>query len=52
MADSTEDAGHSGDFARVCYHEIAARSTIEEGQLTIEAVNALLDQLATGRLKQ
>ncbi|KAK8845565.1 hypothetical protein IAR55_006280 [Kwoniella newhampshirensis] len=43
---------HSGDFARVCYHEIAARSTVEEGQLSIEAVNALLDQLATGRLKQ
>lgn len=42
----------SGDFARVCYHEIAARSTVEEGQLSIEAVNSLLDQLATGRLKQ
>ena len=43
---------HSGDFARVLYHEIAARSTVEEGQLSIEAVNSLLDQLATGRLKQ
>ena len=43
---------HSGDFARVCYHEIAARSTVEDGQLSIEAVNALLDQLAGGRLKQ
>lgn len=43
---------HSGDFARVCYHEISARSTVEEGQLSIEAVNSLLDQLATGRLKQ
>jgi DNA ligase-4 len=42
----------AGDFARVCYHEIAARSTVEEGQLTIDAVNSLLDQLATGRLKQ
>jgi DNA ligase-4 len=42
----------SGDFARVCYHEISARSTVEEGQLSIEAVNSLLDQLATGRLKQ
>lgn len=43
---------HSGDFARVLYHEIAARSTVEEGQLSLEAVNTLLDQLATGRLKQ
>jgi hypothetical protein len=43
---------HSGDFARVLYHEIAARSTVEEGQLSLEAVNSLLDQLATGRLKQ
>ncbi|WVR03601.1 hypothetical protein IAU60_000593 [Kwoniella sp. DSM 27419] len=43
---------HSGDFARVCYYEIAARSTVEQGQLSIDAVNALLDQLATGRLKQ
>ena len=43
---------HSGDFARVCFHEIAARSIVEEGQLSIEAVNALLDQLAGGRLKQ
>ncbi|OCF31187.1 DNA ligase 4 [Kwoniella heveanensis BCC8398] len=43
---------HSGDFARVCYYEISARSTVEQGQLSIEAVNALLDQLATGRLKQ
>ncbi|ORX34780.1 ATP dependent DNA ligase domain-domain-containing protein [Kockovaella imperatae] len=43
---------YSGDFARVCYHEIAARSTVEEGQLTIDAVNALLDKLAAGRLKQ
>ncbi|GFZ52023.1 DNA ligase 4 [Saitozyma sp. JCM 24511] len=42
----------SGDFARVCYHEIAARSTVEEGQLTIDAVNSLLDQLAAGRLRQ
>lgn len=42
----------SGDFARVCYHEIAARSTVEEGQLSIEGINALLDQLAAGRLKQ
>jgi DNA ligase-4 len=36
----------------VCYHEIAARSTVEEGQLTIDAVNSLLDQLAAGRLRQ
>ncbi|WWC66828.1 uncharacterized protein I206_100735 [Kwoniella pini CBS 10737] len=43
---------HSGDFARVCYYEIAARSTVEQGQLSIDAVNALLDQLAQGRLKQ
>lgn len=43
---------HSGDFARVCYHQISSRSTVEEGQLSIEAVNSLLDQLATGRLKQ
>ncbi|RSH81465.1 DNA ligase (ATP) [Saitozyma podzolica] len=42
----------SGDFARVCYHEIAARSTVEDGQLTIDAVNSLLDQLAAGRLRQ
>ena len=47
-----QSESHSGDFARVCYHEIAARSTVEEGQLSIEAVNALLDQLAGGRLKQ
>ncbi|WWC58136.1 uncharacterized protein I303_100671 [Kwoniella dejecticola CBS 10117] len=43
---------HSGDFARVCYYEIAARSTVEQGQLSIDAVNTLLDQLAQGRLKQ
>ncbi|WWC85821.1 uncharacterized protein L201_000688 [Kwoniella dendrophila CBS 6074] len=43
---------HSGDFARVCYYEIAARSTVEQGQLSIDAVNILLDQLAQGRLKQ
>lgn len=36
----------------MCYHEIAARSTVEDGQLSIEAVNALLDQLAGGRLRQ
>jgi len=42
----------SGDFARVCYNAIAARSTVEVGQLTIEAVNSLLDDLARGRLKQ
>lgn len=36
----------------MCYHEIAARSTVEEGQLTIDAVNSLLDQLAAGRLRQ
>ncbi|RXK40753.1 hypothetical protein M231_02005 [Tremella mesenterica] len=47
-----ETDGISGDFARVCYHEIAARSTVEEGTLTLEAVNALLDQLAGGRMKQ
>ncbi|WVW81787.1 hypothetical protein I302_103784 [Kwoniella bestiolae CBS 10118] len=43
---------HSGDFARVCYYEIAARSTVEQGQLSVDAVNLLLDQLAQGRLKQ
>ncbi|WRT63833.1 uncharacterized protein IL334_000758 [Kwoniella shivajii] len=43
---------HSGDFARVCYYEIAARSTVEQGQLSIDAVNTLLDQMAQGRLKQ
>ncbi len=42
----------SGDFARVCYNAIAARSTVEVGQLTIDAVNSLLDELARGRLKQ
>lgn len=42
----------SGDFARVCYHEIAARSTVEAGTLTVEAVNTLLDELARGRLRQ
>ncbi|KAL7418712.1 DNA ligase (ATP) [Cryptotrichosporon argae] len=47
-----QNEGHSGDFARVCYHEIAARSTVEEGTLTIDAVNSLLDEMARGRLKQ
>jgi hypothetical protein len=42
----------SGDFARVCYHEIAARSTVEAGSLTVDAVNSLLDELSKGRLKQ
>lgn len=42
----------SGDFARVCYHEIAARSTVEAGTLTVDGVNALLDELSKGRLKQ
>ncbi|BEI97354.1 hypothetical protein CcaverHIS631_0209430 [Cutaneotrichosporon cavernicola] len=45
------DSG-AGDFARVCYHEIAARSTVEEGKLSVEAVNTLLDRLAAGKMKQ
>ncbi|KLT43549.1 ATP-dependent DNA ligase [Cutaneotrichosporon oleaginosum] len=44
--------GGAGDFARVCYHEIAARSTVEEGKLSVEAVNTLLDRLAAGKMKQ
>lgn len=44
--------GFSGDFARVCYHEIAARSTVEEGTLSVDGVNAILDELAKGRMKQ
>jgi DNA ligase-4 len=36
----------------VCYHEIAARSTVEEGKLSVEAVNTLLDRLAAGKMKQ
>lgn len=42
----------SGDFARVCYHVIHARSTVEVGTFTVEAVNIVLDKLARGRLKQ
>jgi hypothetical protein len=42
----------AGDFARVVYHEIAARSTVEEGTLTVDAVNSLLDLLAVGKQKQ
>lgn len=42
----------AGDFARVCYKVIADRSTLEEGKLSVEAVNALLDRLASGRMKQ
>jgi DNA ligase-4 len=42
----------SGDFARVCYHEIAARSTVEAGTLTVDGVNSILDELSRGRLKQ
>lgn len=49
--DGQHDGG-SGDFARVCYNEISARSTVEEGQLSIDAVNTILDQLAGGRLRQ
>ncbi|WVN89251.1 uncharacterized protein L203_104469 [Cryptococcus depauperatus CBS 7841] len=41
-----------GDFAKVCYHEIAARSTVERGTLTVQDVNELLDRLANTRLKQ
>ncbi|KAK4686832.1 DNA ligase 4, partial [Tremellales sp. Uapishka_1] len=42
----------AGDFARVCYHEIAARSTVELGELSVQAVNSLLDELASGRKKK
>ncbi|KGB77341.2 hypothetical protein CNBG_3179 [Cryptococcus deuterogattii R265] len=45
-------SGPTGDFAKVCYNEIKARSTVEEGQLSVEAVNMLLDKLAVGKMKQ
>ncbi|KAL1413255.1 DNA ligase (ATP) [Vanrija albida] len=44
--------GFSGDFARVCYQEIAARSVVEEGTLSVDDVNSILDDLAKGRMKQ
>jgi hypothetical protein len=36
----------SGDFAEVAFAEIAARSTVEKSQMTIEEVNASLDELS------
>ncbi|WVQ80875.1 hypothetical protein IAT38_002982 [Cryptococcus sp. DSM 104549] len=42
----------SGDFARQCFNAISARSTVQDGQLSIEAVNKLLDRLAFGGSKQ
>lgn len=48
-ADAKENA--SGDFARVAYHEIKARSTVEQGSLTIGDVNDILDKLAGPNLK-
>lgn len=41
----------SGDFARVAYHEIKARSTVDVGTLTIADVNNILDKLAGHNLK-
>lgn len=39
----------SGDFAKVCLQAIRARSTVSEGHLSVEAVNSLLDDLASRR---
>lgn len=36
----------SGDFAEVAYAEIAARSTVERSRMTIDEVNACLDELS------
>ncbi|OXC65372.1 DNA ligase 4 [Cryptococcus neoformans] len=47
-----DSSNPTGDFAKVCYNEIKARSTVEEGQLSVEAVNMLLDKLAVGKMKQ
>ncbi|EJT47704.1 hypothetical protein A1Q1_03481 [Trichosporon asahii var. asahii CBS 2479] len=49
IADTKENA--SGDFARVAYHEIKSRSTVEQGSLTIGDVNDLLDKLAGPNVK-
>lgn len=49
IADIKENA--SGDFARVAYHEIKARSTVEQGSLTIADVNNVLDKLAGPNMK-
>lgn len=49
VANDQENA--SGDFARVAYHEIKARSTVEAGSFTIEDVNNVLDKLAGHNLK-
>lgn len=36
----------SGDFAEVAYAEIAARSIVEKSKMTIDEVNASLDELS------